>query len=628
MRCGNCGADVTFSSPGTLIVVCTHCSWSSRRTDIDLRTIGKVAQPALIASQLQIGTSGRLGENAFTVRGQLQLDHGAGLWNEWAAEDDEGSWLWIAEAQGQLLVFREVEDPGLESVEDQQQLSPGKQAKFAGERWLVNEVGNGLVVAAAGEHPIAIEVGIQTSYVDLQSGERKVATLDYTRGGVPECLVGERVELEDLHLDPLTQPEHRPEQVPSRRIDCANCGGGIDLLDPEHAVRVGCPSCGTLLEPTSAGSRAIEQAKQIKDRPDLPLGARGSLRGEDVQVLGCMERRVHADGRWWPWREYLLRTPRGAYRWLVEDNGHWLHVTPIPYAAVSAGTYRGQKFKHFTSGDAEVHWVQGEFYWQVQAGEKTKNRDYTCPPHTLSIESTPLEIQASLGVSLSQAELRAGFPEHDLKLPRQSGVGLAVVNTQRPSVDWKIYVALVVLLVVLKVVLSAGAENRVVFEGTFGPTPATVSQISDGDFSDEFKLTADPGNLKVELAAPGIQQGWIGLYGSLINVDTGDVTNFDTSAQQYSGVDGGERWSEGNSKGSTTLGSVPAGTYRMRLAAEGYDAGLNHMYSVKVRSQVPTMLWFLLALVLPLPFAIIASLRWYAFEHKRWSNSDNPWGEE
>ena len=43
LRCGNCGGDVTFSSPGTLVVVCPHCSWSSYRTDIDLETIGKVA---------------------------------------------------------------------------------------------------------------------------------------------------------------------------------------------------------------------------------------------------------------------------------------------------------------------------------------------------------------------------------------------------------------------------------------------------------------------------------------------------------------------------------------------------------------------------------------------------------
>ena len=627
LRCGNCGADVTFSSPGALVVVCPHCEWASYRTDVDLEAMGKVAQPTPIASQFQLGTSGELNGLPFDVRGQLQLDHGAGLWNEWACEDADGEWLWIAEAQGELLVFREADAPDEKSVPEHGQLSPGKKVKFHDSTWFVNEVGEGEVVAAAGEHPIRIAVGERTSYVDLQSGERRIATLDYTREGPPEYLLGERVELEELGLDPVTQPDHRPEAITSKLIDCANCGGGIELQDPEHALRVGCPSCGTLLEPGSKEVRVIGEAQELQARPAIPLGTRGQLDGEAVQVLGFMERRVKADGRWWPWREYLLRTPRGAYRWLVEDSGHWLYATPVPYATASAGSYEGRKFKHFTSGTAEVHYVVGEFYWDVRAGDKVETRDYTAPPRTLSVESTPLELSASVGRHLPTDELEASF-DADLDLPRQEGVGIATPNTGRPGVDWKLYGALLLALVALRIVFGVSQQNRVVHEGEYGPTPAVQDQVSDGHFSDEFELTADPGNVRVRIEVPGLEQGWVGVYGALVNLDSGEVITFETSAQRYSGTDGGERWTEGNRRGTAMLGSVPAGTYRLRIASTGWDTGCGRSFSVQVKSQVPRVLWLLLAILLPLAFPLIATLRWALFERQRWANSDHPWGEE
>jgi DNA-directed RNA polymerase subunit RPC12/RpoP len=627
MRCGNCGADVTFSSPGALVVVCTHCHWASYRTDVDLETIGEVAQPALLASHFQVGTAGELHGVAFTVRGQLQLDHGAGLWNEWAAEDAEGEWFWIAEAQGELLVFREVETPESLNDLDQEELSPGKRVKLHGQKWVVNEVGEGQVVAAAGEHPIRIDVGERTSYVDLQADALGVATLDFTREGAPECLVGERVQVEDLALDPLTQPEHGPAAVTSKRIDCAECGGAIELHDPEHAVRVGCPACGTLLEPGSDKVRAIGEAQEIKTRPDIPLGTHGELGGEAVQVLGFMERRVKADGRWWPWREYLLRTPAGAYRWLVEDSGHWLYVTPVPYAVARTGSYEGQKFKDFTSGTAEVHWVIGEFYWEVRAGDEVKARDYTAPPRSLSIESTPLEISASVGVYVEPEDLANAF-DGPVDLPRRHGVGMAQVNTIRPGADWKLYALLVVLLICMRIYFGGSHENRVVHAQQYGPTPTEQDKMSDGQFSDDFELTADPGNLKLRIDLPGLEQGWVGVSGALVNLDTGKVVTFDTSAQRYSGISGGEKWTEGNRRGSAMLGSIPAGKYRLRLASMGYEAGCGKHYQVMVTSQVPGTMWLLFAILLPLAIPAIATVRWMTFESKRWKNSDHPWGED
>ncbi|MEM6566940.1 MAG: DUF4178 domain-containing protein, partial [Planctomycetota bacterium] len=216
LRCGNCGADVPITSPATFIVVCDHCSTLSRRTDVDLESVGEVALPAPLASLFQVGTEGRFGIRPFVVRGQVQLDHGAGLWNEWAAETDEG-WIWIAEAQGQIEVYEERggdadELPTRDNLPDTYPETGEFNADSAGNdcwkagdlvrldggfdqggAWMIREIGRGSVVACRGEFPIDVDVGSRTTYVDLCRGAAEVATLDYTRPGPAEFLSGTRV---------------------------------------------------------------------------------------------------------------------------------------------------------------------------------------------------------------------------------------------------------------------------------------------------------------------------------------------------------------------------------------------------------------------------------------------------
>ena len=132
----------------------------------------------------------------------------------------------------------------------------------------------------------------------------------------------------------------------------------------------------------------------------------------------------------------------------------------------------------------------------------------------------------------------------------------------------------------------------------------------------------------MRIEVPGLSQGWVGVYGALVNMDSGEVITFDTSAQFYSGRDGGENWTEGNRRGAAMLGSVQPGTYRLRIASTGWDAGCGKTFQVQVKSQVPRLAWLLTLVLLALAIPVIATLRWFGFERGRWSNSDHPWGED
>ena len=119
-----------------------------------------------------------------------------------------------------------------------------------------------------------------------------------------------------------------------------------------------------------------------------------------------------------------------------------------------------------------------------------------------------------------------------------------------------------------------------------------------------------------------MDNGYLALLGALVHEETGEVTTFETAAQRYSGVSGGESWSEGNRRGSALIGPIPAGTYRLRLATAPYDRATSIPYEIVVKSDVPRVLWYVLALLALIPFPLIAAIRAGAFEAKRWSKSD------
>ncbi|MEM1452841.1 MAG: DUF4178 domain-containing protein, partial [Planctomycetota bacterium] len=319
------------------------------------------------------------------------------------------------------------------------------------------------------------------------------------------------------------------------------------------------------------------------------------------------------------------------YRWLIESDGHWTYAHPIqPSASSKRGTKRrlgAREFKHFTIGAARVDAVIGEFYWQVRAGDVVVADDYVHPASgaMLSVEESPLEFSASLGEYLPRTVVADAFP--DARLPKATGVGAAQPNPTDLGAAWRTFLVLLVGLVASCVAVRVHHANEVVLRSQFGPT-ATKANEEFVQISDPFQIRRGGANVRVQVRAPGLSQGYLDVLGALVETETGQVTTFKVAAQHYSGVSGGESWSEGNRKGSTLIGRVPAGTYKLRVASRGYDRAVGVPFEVVVKSQVPRGLWFGLALVLLFLGPLFSSIRALTFESQRWSNSDHPWSSE
>jgi hypothetical protein len=396
--------------------------------------------------------------------GQVQLDHGRGPWNEWCLAFDDGSWGWLAEAQGELLFTRP--SPPL-PYPRHDALRPGEPVDLgAAGHFVVGEVGRATVTAVKGELPIRVRPGELRLYADLRSGEKGFATLDY--GDDTKCdgaFVGRVVDPAEAGLDPSRAPAASVRFVPAERLNCPKCGGEIRIRDPATVVRLGCSHCGALLDPAHPGAAVATARFQVT--PSIPLGSRGKLRGLDVEVLAFLVRSVSVDGMRYAWREYLLRAVGGkGYRWLSESNGHWMLLEPVGVGSLEIrdGSWvkrNGERFRHFQGGTAVLDAVYGEVYWRAEIGEKVQSDDYVAPPRLVSVEGDAKEIQATLGEYLERDELAAAFALKS-ELPWPSGIAPAQPNHFKKGMGlwWGLCLGVAVVDLLMTLYFSAtGAEH-------------------------------------------------------------------------------------------------------------------------------------------------------------------------
>jgi hypothetical protein len=379
-----------------------------------LEELGKVAALAPIESPLELGAFGRLDGVSWTAVGQVQLDHGTGPWNEWCLLLDDGSWRWLAEAQGELLLTRPVPE-AKDAIPPYSTLKPGESVDLpGGDSFVVAEIGQARVTTVRGELPVRIAPGGTVRYADLRGRAGGFGTLDYGDGSEPPlAYVGTKIAGPEIGLDPTRVAAPKELRAEATRLACPQCGGTIELRDPKGAVRVVCGSCGSLIDPQHAGAKVLGIGAALSARPQIPLGAKADFRGGPVEVIAFLVRSVTSDGVRYPWREYLLRTPTGAYRWLVESNGHWSVGDSVNLAGVRlspmTASLDGLMYRHFQRGDARVDHVQGEVYWAVKVGDTVRSDDYVSPPFLLTVETDGKERNVTRSEYVPHLEVATAF---------------------------------------------------------------------------------------------------------------------------------------------------------------------------------------------------------------------------
>ena len=424
-----------------------------------------------------------------------------------------------------------------------------------------------------------------------------------------------------------------PPKPTVKALFCPQCGAAITLRSLGQAVSVVCESCHSILDAKNPHLQILQTFDKIisSDKPLIPLGTRGKIRGTDYEAIGFQRRSINVEGVTYSWHEYVLFNPYKGFRYLSEYQGHWNDVSvckeqPIVDSRLSTplvANYLGEIYKHFQSAEAKTDFVLGEFPWEVRVGERAQVTDYVHPPRMLSREVSSGEISWAIGEYMEGKDVWSAF-----HLPGSAPEAIGVFENQPSPIGpnikatWAAFAAFALALLVLMIGFEVGSKKVSVFQGSYQLNPG--QPVGEASFvTDTFELTGRTSTVEVKTSTD-VQNNWIYLNYALINVDSGEAWDFGREVSFYSGYDSDGSWKEGGQHDAVIVPSVPAGRYYLRIEPEVDPRHPRITYTVDVKRDVPVNGFYGIGFLVLLIPPILISWRSLSFERARWSESDHP----
>lgn len=396
-----------FRSAQSTHAVCGYCQSTVARDGDTLSRIGKMADVFDDFSPLQLMASGTFDGRTFTLVGRLQYKYGKGTWTEWHALFNDGSTAFLSEDNG-AYVFT-VPTTLQREVPAAAQFRVGATTAIQGKPFSVASNEQVSLLSAQGELPHLPALGVPFAMVELRSAEGEVLSIDYgpaLAGAAPALSLGRAVLLDELKLTGLRDESAREEK--GRQFSCPNCAAQVQV-SLATSKSISCPSCNSVIDLSQGLGGELRHA--IQDEPVSPLialGSTGQLQGVVWQVVGFQHRMGYEPDdpdEHFGWDEYLLYNRKRGFAFLVDATDGWSMVKPTTGAPVLGSNAQSARYLNTTyqlqsSYHAETSYVAGEFYWRVERGEKTFNRDFANGKSLLSQEEAPSEVTWSSGSKL------------------------------------------------------------------------------------------------------------------------------------------------------------------------------------------------------------------------------------
>jgi hypothetical protein len=412
--CPGCGAPVEFRSAQSSYAVCPYCQSTVVRQGDTLARTGKMAELFEDFSPLQLLAAGRIQDQPFTLIGRLQYSYPGGRWTEWIAALDGDRTGILSEDNGAYVFALPFELQ--RTAPPPTDLRVGAITAFNGQSYTVASVEQVALVSAQGELPHLPELGRPFPMVELRNDQGLVLSLDYNAGDLqpPVASLGRSVQLEDLQLSGLREASAKDEK--GRGFNCPNCGAPV-TVNLADSKSITCGSCHSIIDLSQGIGGELRHAAQDEPvRPLIALGTQGQLQGAQWQVVGFQHRMgaEPGDDEQFGWDEYLLYNSKRGFTFLVDAEDGWSMVKPTTGAPTlsenaSTATYLGKRYQQQYAYNAETSYVAGEFYWQVERGQKTFNRDFAAGGALLSMERSTNELTWSYGSKIDSAVVASAF---------------------------------------------------------------------------------------------------------------------------------------------------------------------------------------------------------------------------
>ena len=462
--CPGCGAPVEFRSAQSTHAVCSYCQSTVVRQGDTLERIGKMAELFDDFSPLQLFAAGRIQDTPFTLIGRLQYSYPGGRWTEWIAALDGDRTGVLSEDNGAYVFALPLALQRTAPPPDD--LRVGATSAFNGQSYTVASNEQVSLVAAQGELPHLPELGRPFPMVELRNDKGLVLSLDYGTQP-PGAYLGRSVQLEDLQLTGLRAESAKDEK--GRGFNCPHCGAPV-TVNLADSKSITCGACHSIIDLSQGIGGELRHATQDEPvQPLIALGTMGQLQGAQWQVVGFQHRMGAEPGddeEQFGWDEYLLYNQKRGFSFLVDAQDGWSMVKPTTGAPVmaengSTASYLGKRYQQQYAYNAETSYVAGEFYWQVERGQKTFNRDFADGGALLSMERSAHELTWSSGNRMDSAAVAAAFKLDAKKDMFQRADALPVSAASRLGCGTIviIVVVIVVLLLILSTCSSSGGSR-------------------------------------------------------------------------------------------------------------------------------------------------------------------------
>ncbi|MDJ0364817.1 hypothetical protein QMK33_06605 [Hymenobacter sp. H14-R3] len=424
--------------------------------------------------------------------------------------------------------------------------------------------------------------------------------------------------------------------------------------------------------------------KTLVPGPSLPLGTVGLVGGHRCRITGYQVRTEKND-KSATWREYQLSPPEPGPTQqvpadfplqLAEYHGHWLLIRRAPSHPANNGK-KGYKettwlddttdrlYKLWHRYQPDVLDAEGEFDWDILEDEKLFVTEFICPPYILVSEHlTSGPPTWYLAEHLEPEVVATAFYVPVNQLPNRYDVGAAQPNPVAGPAMLRVAVLLLLALLGLRSLVGQWRPSTTTTQQLELPatplaqptafvippdnrppiipydslpaagTPATPEPTQQSAtavaapppastmlVTNSFTL-AEPTALQIELAIPSLSNRWVEITASLVNEENGRGYEFTRSLEYYSGVEGGESWSEGSTSASAVFSSVPAGRYHLNLYPSAEPTTETATLQVTIEQNTELTSNLLLAILSLLAIPALQWWRYSSFETSRWENSN------
>ncbi|MGB0717167.1 MAG: DUF4178 domain-containing protein, partial [Phycisphaerae bacterium] len=598
-----------------------------------------------------------------------------GFWDEWYLQLGNGETIWIGEDERNFMLERMV-DTGDAPIPAYDTIELGERLVLAGKAYHVDEINVATCEGGEGQLPFQILSGETIPFVDLSEGQR-FATLEYESDGTARLFVGGRINAKHIKTDspydvPFAAPlaeglvgRKRVTRQASRsfNLNCKFCAAPMKIT-PDAGDTVTCDSCGqknklgvSSFDCPECGEAAVAHSEDARivvcagcekildisgepqavaavvsnKRPNVPItmGQVLHLRGQSYFVVGHIRYMEQEEGSRWFSDEFLLHSDESGYRWLIHEQGHYslcdeIDERPDGIDLRTASRrqrmrFDGKKWTVFERCDnnSEVVWVDGELPWVAMVGDRVSYIDLIHPPYLLSAEWTATELEWYRSEYLQPAEIAAAMGKDVSELRKPLGVAPHQPYLQSRFARQSVSVMMVFSAIFCMLGFTSCGSGTQVKQYTIAGTDYAKEYITDA-----FTVSDVPTLCKARLTT-SLSNQWLYLDAAIVDSEDRAIIDFSLENSYYSGVEGGESWSEGSNSDSAVFRIDDPGEYRLLVLGQFGDFGDAPRARVTIEEDIHLARYYLVWLVFCFVWISFIVFPRMIFEGQRWGSEDD-----